>query len=58
MDMPDGDPHSSLPLAMVYSLPQSWDGIYDTDIALYRGTLFSALDKPFLGAKWEDMEDE
>ena len=35
-------------LAMVYSPIQVWRDIYDTDLALERGTLFAELDKPLL----------
>ncbi|MBQ3378317.1 MAG: spore coat associated protein CotJA [Clostridia bacterium] len=38
-----------LPLAMVYAPMQAWEGLYDAEAALMRGTLFTALDKPFIG---------
>lgn len=37
------------PLATVYSPLQKFEGLYDLDTALDRGTLFSALDLPFGG---------
>ncbi len=40
---------SPLPLAMAYAPMQQWEGLYDIDAALVRGTLFTALDKPFIG---------
>lgn len=40
---------NSLPLAMAYVPLQKWEDIYDTKMALERGTIFRALDKPFLG---------
>ena len=36
------------PLAMVYSPIQEWRELYDIETALERGTLFSALDLPFV----------
>ena len=36
-------------LAIVYSPQQSFDGLFEPLEALCRGTLFSALDKPFYG---------
>ena len=36
-------------VASVYAPLQTFDGIYDVDSALRRGTLFEALDKPFYG---------
>ena len=38
------------PPAMVYSVLEDFDELYDKDKALERGTLFKALDLPFLGA--------
>ncbi len=38
------------PKAMVYSVLQDFDGLYDKDKALLRGTLFEGLDLPFLGS--------
>lgn len=37
-------------LAMVYSPYQHFDELYETGEALCRGTLFRALDKPFLAS--------
>ena len=39
------------PLAIVYAPLQAWQGLYDTDTALKKGTLFAELDKPFLGSQ-------
>ncbi len=36
-------------LAMAYVPMQRWQNIYEPDLALERGTIFSELDKPFLG---------
>lgn len=36
-------------LAMVYSPAQEWRGLYSVDEAIRKGTLFTELDKPFLG---------
>ena len=36
-------------LAMVYSPVQEWRGLYSVDEAIHKGTLFTELDKPFLG---------
>lgn len=38
-----------LALAMAFVPRQSWETPYDFDVALQRGTIFPALDKPFLG---------
>lgn len=38
-----------LALAMGFVPRQSWEIPYDYDVALKRGTIFPALDKPFLG---------
>lgn len=38
-----------LSLAMAFVPRQSWETPYDFDVALGRGTIFPALDKPFLG---------
>ena len=40
---------NSLPLAMAYIPLQRWEDLYDTSTAFERGTIFRALDKPFLG---------
>lgn len=34
-------------LAMVYAQKQNWQSIYDPEIALYNGTVFEELHKPF-----------
>ncbi|MBE6529238.1 MAG: spore coat associated protein CotJA [Ruminococcaceae bacterium] len=36
-------------LAMVYSPVQQWRGLYPIGEALRKGTLFTELDKPFMG---------
>ena len=41
----------AIALAMCYVPMQEWTEAYDPDVALNRGTLFPALDKPFLGEK-------
>lgn len=38
-----------LALAMGFVPVQAWEEPYAADLALARGTIFSALDKPFLG---------
>ena len=38
------------PIAMVYSVLQDFDGLYDKEKALTRGTLFEGLDLPFTGS--------
>ncbi len=38
-------------LAMAYVPVQEWGDLYTEDAALQNGTLFPALDKPFLGGK-------
>ena len=43
------DPLSRLPLASAYLPMQRWSRVYDGKMALCRGTLFPALDLPFLG---------
>lgn len=35
--------------AMAYVPWQRWEGLYNLDVAILKGTLFEALDKPFLG---------
>ena len=37
---------TSRPLASVYAVIQEFDGLYDAEKALMRGTLFSSLDLP------------
>lgn len=39
----------STPLAMAYVPFQTWEEPYDEETALCRGTIFAALDKPFIG---------
>ncbi len=36
-------------LAMAYVPYQKWQKLYSPDVAINRGTLFSELDKPFIG---------
>ena len=38
-------------LAMAYVPYQPFENLYDGDTALERGTLFKALDMPFMGGK-------
>lgn len=38
-----------LAYAMAYVPFQKWGRIYESDVALARGTLFPCLDKPFIG---------
>ena len=38
-----------LSLAMAYIPDQKWRKLYSGEVALKRGTLFSELDKPFIG---------
>ena len=40
---------SGLPLAMAYVPDQRWEGIWEDDAGFERGTIFRALDLPFLG---------
>jgi len=44
-------PVDSMPLAMAYVPLQAWGTIYDETTALLRGTVFPALDLPFLAAE-------
>ena len=44
------------PLAMAYVPNQSWDEVYDAEKGFCRGTIFPALDKPFLGKEPKDHE--
>ncbi len=37
------------PLAMVYSPIQDFDGLFDKETALSKGTMFEGLDLPFEG---------
>lgn len=41
----------SLPIAMCYVPIQKWRDLYSADVGLERGTIFSELDKPFLGRR-------
>ena len=41
---------AGMALAMLYVPVQSWETPYDPETALARGTVFPALDKPFLAA--------
>ena len=43
-------PADNMPLAMAYVPRQNWGTIYDETTALLRGTVFPALDLPFLAA--------
>ena len=45
----DGWGLSGYPLAMVYSVLQGFEDIYDLDCALSAGTIFKKLDLPFKG---------
>ena len=42
------------PLASVYAPLQGFQGLYDKETALQRGTLFSELDLPFMGESIAD----
>ncbi len=44
-------PSDGMVVAMAYVPWQEWDDIYSEEVALCNGTLFPALDKPFLGRK-------
>ena len=43
------DPLTGMSLAMVYSPEQAFEKLYEPDEGLVHGTVFMALDKPFLG---------
>ena len=47
--LPKGRFPEDTPLAMAYIPFQTWEKPYDSDTALSRGTIFPALDKPFIG---------
>lgn len=47
--MPDSEFPKDTPLAMAYVPFQKWEEPYDRETALSRGTIFPALDKPFIG---------
>lgn len=40
-----------MPIGMLYVPYQKWEKIYDPQVALARGTIFEALDKPFIGER-------
>ena len=40
-----------MPIGMLYVPYQKWERIYDPQVALARGTIFEALDKPFIGER-------
>ena len=42
-------PLAGFPLAMVYSPEQAFENLYEPDEGLSRGTVFIALDMPFMG---------
>lgn len=42
---------NAFPLAMAYVPMQSWGELYSADTGICRGTIFSELDKPFLGRR-------
>ena len=44
-----GDPLDGMSLAMVYSPEQTFEGLYEPEEGLSRGTVFIALEKPFYG---------
>ncbi|MBE6935880.1 MAG: spore coat associated protein CotJA [Ruminococcaceae bacterium] len=44
------------PLAMAYVPVQQWDAIYEAEKGLSRGTIFPALDLPFLGKEPKNHE--
>lgn len=39
----------ALPLGMSYVPMQKWENLYDPEVGLDRGTIFSCLDLPFTG---------
>ena len=41
--------YCEFPVAMAYVPMQPWEGLYDLETGLRRGTIFPSLDKPFLG---------
>ncbi len=45
---------SQVSLAMMYVPVQRWEKLYSDEEALERGTMFQALDLPFLG--WRKMQ--
>lgn len=46
---PEGEFPLDMPVGMCYVPMQRWEKIYDNSMALERGTIFKALDKPFIG---------
>lgn len=40
--------HTGRSLAMVYAEEQAWRNIFDPELALINGTIFSELNKPFI----------
>ena len=44
------------PLAMAYVPNQQWDTVYAAEKGLCRGTIFPALDLPFLGKEPKNRE--
>ena len=42
-------PQNLMSLAMAFVPSQSWQNIYEQNVALARGTIFADLDKPFIG---------
>ena len=53
-----GDPFAGLSLAMAYVPPQSFEEVYDADVAITRGTIFGKLDFPFRGRTVSDQSGE
>lgn len=49
LTMPIGRFPEKTPLGMAYVPFQEWETPYDDNIAIMRGTIFPALDLPFLG---------
>lgn len=41
--------YRKFPVAMAYVPMQPWEGLYDLETGLRRGTIFPSLDKPFMG---------
>ena len=47
------DPLAGRPLAMVYAPSQAFEGLFEPEEGLARGTIFAALDMPFEGdGRW------
>ena len=42
-------------LAMAYVPRQEWEDLYEAGLGLERGTIFSQLDKPFIGVRREEL---